>query len=537
MGQVKPPPCLCATDRAGTLGPVTLGSISRREFLGGGLAVAAAALLPVPPARAAVGDLDFASAIDAVHAIRTGQISSVELTTRMLTRIGQYNPKLNAIVTLTPDAALARARAADEARARGNWWGPFHGVPITIKDSYEVDGVRTTGGMPSLKDNVSPRDAVVVARLKGAGAVILGKTNVPVAAADWQSYNPIFGQSNNPWDLSRTPGGSTGGGAAALAAGLSYLEPGSDLGGSIRIPSHFCGLFGHKPTLDLVPQRGHIPPPPGIPAGPPSTLPVAGPLARSASDLRVAMEVLGGPDEAEAKAYRWALPAPRRARLRDYRIGYILNDPRCAVSPEVGEPLAAALEALRKAGVTLEEGWPSGVNVEEQYATYYFLLMALYTPPARDEQLDELRRLAANQDGSYRARWAAAVTAPVTAYRTMEGRRRAARAVWQAYFRTHDAFLMPTAFVPAFPHDHSPNQLERVLSTPEGPRPYLDLLFWISFASLTGLPATTAPVGLTRGGLPVGIQIVGPHLEDATPIDIAGRLSELIGGFRPPPGY
>jgi amidase len=516
---------------------VTAPGLSRRELLGGGLALAAAALVPARAARAAAGDLDFASALDAAHAIRTGQVSSVELTTRMLARIGLYNPKLNAIVTLTPDAALARARAADEARARGDWWGPLHGVPVTIKDTYEVEGVRTTAGIPSLKDNISPRNAVVVARLKGAGALILGKTNVPAAAADWQSYNTIFGQSNNPWDVTRTPGGSTGGGAAALAAGLTYLEPGSDLGGSIRIPSHFCGVFGHKPTLDLVPMRGHIPPPPGIPAGPPSTLPVAGPLARSASDLRMAMEVLGGPDETEARAYRWALPAARRVRLRDYRIGYVLDHPRCAVSPEVGEPLAATVEALRKAGATLEEGWPPGVNVEEQYDTYFFLLMALYTPPARDEQLDELRRLAANQDGSYRAKWAAAVTAPVTAYRAMDARRRAARAIWQAYFRTHDAFLMPTAFVPAFAHDQRPNQFERVLATPAGPRPYFDLLFWISFASLTGLPATTAPVGLTRGGLPVGIQILGPYLEDATPIDVAGRLTEAVGGFRPPPGY
>ena len=516
---------------------MTAHGLSRRELLGGGLTLAAAALLPARSARAAAADLDFASAVDAARAIRNGQISSFELTTRMLARIGQHNARLNAIVTLTPDAALARARAADEARARGEWWGPFHGVPVTIKDTYEVDGVRTTAGMPSLKDNVAPRDAVVVARLKRAGVVILGKTNVPVAAADWQSYNPIFGQSNNPWDLARTPGGSTGGGAAALAAGLTFLEPGSDLGGSIRVPAHFCGVFGHKPTLDLVPMRGHIPPPPGIPAGPPATLPVAGPLARSASDLRVAIEVLGGPDEAEARAYGWVLPAARRARLRDYRIGYVLDHPRCAVSPEVGAPLSAAVEALRKAGATLEEGWPSGVNVEEQYDTYLFFLMALYTPPAPVEQLDELRRLAAAPDGSYRAKRAAALTATVREFRVMDGRRRAARAIWQAYFRTHDVFLMPTAFVPAFPHDHSPNQLERVLATPAGPRPYLDMLFWISFASLAGLPATTAPVGLTRGGLPVGIQIVGPYLEDATPIDVAGRLSEVAGGFRPPPGY
>src|SRR6266851_6521467 len=214
----------------------------------------------------AASELDFASALAAARAIRRGDVSSVELTTHLLGRIQQFNPKINAIVTLTAEAALERAGAADEARARGEWWGPFHGVPCTIKDTFEVIGVRTTAGVATLKDHVSTRDAVVVARLKRAGVVILGKTNVPAAAADWQSYNDIFGQSNNPWDFARTPGGSTGGGAAALAAGLSYLEPGSDLGGSIRIPAHFCGIYGHKPSLDVVPMRGHIPPPPGISA-------------------------------------------------------------------------------------------------------------------------------------------------------------------------------------------------------------------------------------------------------------------------------
>jgi amidase len=516
---------------------VSSTALTRRAFLAGGVALAGASLRPPRAARAGAEELDFASAVDAALAIRSGKVSSVELTNRMLARIAQHNPRLNAIVTLTADTALARARAADDARARGDWWGPFHGVPISIKDTYEVDGVRTTAGLTSLRDHVSPRDAAVVTRLKRAGGVILGKTNVPPGAADWQSSNPIFGQTNNPWDLARTPGGSTGGGAAALAAGLTYLEPGSDLAGSIRIPSHFCGLYGHKPSLDVVPQRGHIPPPPGVTAGPPSFLPVGGPLARSASDLRAAMEVLGGPDDAEARAYRWALPPARATRLRDYRIGYVLDDPLCPVTPEVREPLAAAVEALRKAGATLQEGWPGGVDVAQQYDTYFFFLIALYTPAARDEQLDELRRLAAARDGSLRARWAAALTADIRQYRMMDGRRRAARGIWQTYFRTHDAFLMPTAFVPAFPHDHSPNQLERVLTTPAGPRPYLDLTFWISFASLAGLPATTAPVGLTRGGLPVGIQIVGPYLEDATPIDVAGRVAEVVGGFRPPPGF
>ena len=249
------------------------------------------------------------------------------------------------------------------------------------------------------------------------------------------------------------------------------------------------------------------------------------------------MEVLGGPDDEDARAYRWSLPTARGTRLREYRIGYVLDHPRCPVSPEVGGALTATVEALRKAGAALDEGWPGRVNVEEQYDTYLFFLMAMFTPAPRDDQFEELRRIAENPDGSYRAKRAAALTAPIKQLRAMDGRRRAARAIWQAYFRTHDVFLMPTTFVPAFPHDHTPNLFDRVLATPAGPRPYLDLLFWISFATLTGLPATTAPVGLTRGGLPVGIQIVGPYLEDATPIDVAGRLTDVIGGFRPPPGF
>lgn len=511
-------------------------TLTRRGFLSGGLALAGAALAPARPARAAAADLDFASALDAARAIRGGQISSVELTTRMLDRIQQHNGKLNAVVALAPDA-VERARAADDARARREWWGPFHGVPCTIKDTFEVAGVTTTAGSPALRGHVPARDAAVAARLRASGMIILGKTNVPLFAADWQSYNAVYGQTNNPWDAARTPGGSTGGGAAALAAGLTYLEPGSDLAGSIRIPAHFCGVYGHKPSLDVVPMRGHIPPPPGISAGPPSTLPVAGPLARSAADLRAALEVLGGPDGDEARAWRWALPPARGSRLADYRIGYVLDDPRGPVAPEVGDALAAAIGALRRAGAQLTEGWPAGVNVEEQFDAYYTLLTARFTGPVREDQLGGLRQLAADPDGSYLSRYARAVTASDAYLQRVEVRRRAARGVWQAYFRTHDAFLLPTALVAAFPHDHAGTPLMRVLATPRGERPYPDLCFWTSFASLAGLPATTAPVGLTPGGLPVGIQIVGPYLEDATPIDLAGRLADVIGGFRPPPGF
>lgn len=527
--------------------PLPTQYCTRRSFLAGGLAFLGSTLLSfswgqdVPPAITAPKlnqpNLDFTSALEAARAIRRGEASSVELTTRVLERIKQYNPQINAIVTLTEPEAFARARAADEALKRGEWWGPFHGVPCTVKDTFETAGVRTTAGAPSLAKHIPARDAVVVARLRAAGAVILGKTNMPLMAGDWQSYNDVFGTTNNPWDVARTPGGSSGGCAAALAAGLTYLSIGGDIAGSIRVPASFCGVYGHKPTLNVVPGRGHIPPPPGSPRDPFPSLPVVGPLARSANDLKVALEVLGGPDTAEAVAYRWSLPPARGSRLFDYRVGFVLDDPACPVSPEVGEVLAAAVEALRKAGAQVEEGWPQGVVPAEQYDTYLYLLNSVFAFALREDQIEEVRKRAANQNGTYEAKRALAWAAPHKHFLAAESRRIAARVVWQEYFRTHDAFLLPTAFVPAFPHDHMADTDKRTLTTPKGPRPYRDMLFWISFATLTGLPATTAPVGLTHDGLPVGLQLIGPYLEDATPIDLAGKLADVIGGFRPPKGY
>lgn len=515
--------------------------VSRRSFLqtaiGMPVVVPYLSQLREVVSSPAAFDPAFGTATEAARAVRSGAISSRELTERILKRIEQYNPSLNAIVTLLRDEALARARAADEALARGQWWGPLHGVPITVKDAFEIAGVRTTAGNPSLRDHIPREDSVAVARLRAKGGVILGHTNVPLMLGDWQSYNEIFGTSNNPWNLERTPGGSTGGGAAALAAGLSYLEVGSDIGGSIRVPAHFCGVYGHKPTLNLIPQRGHIPPPPGGPPSPPPDLPVAGPLARSAADLKVALEILGGPDPEEAIAYSWSLLPARGARLADYRIGFVSDSPLCPVSSDMKEVLVAAMEALRKAGAHLEEGWPAGVDPAKQYDTYRFLLDSFFAFSLRDDQIEARRERATRQDGSYEAIEALAWTAPHKHFLAANNERMAARAVWQEYFRTHDAFLLPTTFVPAFRHDHSEPLEKRILTTPEGPRRYLDLLFWISFATLAGLPATTAPIGRTREGLPVGIQIMGPYLEDATPIHIAGQMADVVGGFTPPPGF
>ena len=274
--------------------------------------------------------LAFASATEVAKAILDRRITSVDLTTYILERIEGLNPSINAIVTLTKNEALTAAGEADKALSRGEIMGPLHGVPITIKDCLEVAGVRTTAGNPSLSDHVPETDADIVSRLKGAGAIILGKTNVPIMAGDWQSYNRIFGTTNNPWDHKRTPGGSTGGGAAAVAAGLSYLSLGSDIGGSIRIPSNFCGLYGHKPTINVLPLKGHIPRSSYKPL-----LPVAGPLARNAKDLKLVLEVMGGPDEEEAKAYSWRLPSARYENLSDYNLGFVVDHASCPLSSEV----------------------------------------------------------------------------------------------------------------------------------------------------------------------------------------------------------
>lgn len=294
--------------------------------------------------------LGFLSALQAAEAVRTKKISSVELTRHVFERIERYNPALNAFTYQLKEEALVQARKADEAVARKEQLlGVFHGVPVHVKESFAVAGQLCTWGMPAFKDSRAPQNAAVVDRLLSAGAILIGATNVPVNLSDWQSHNPIYGTTNNPWDLKRTPGGSSGGTAAAVAAGLGYLSMGSDIGGSIRVPSHFCGIYGHKPTLDLVSLRGHqpggIPTPPGFS----TLLAVAGPMARSANDLLAALKVLGGPEGWDAKAWKWDLPPARGQRLSEFRVGYVLDDPMAPPAPDVRVVLEKALENLGRA--------------------------------------------------------------------------------------------------------------------------------------------------------------------------------------------
>jgi amidase len=478
-------------------------------------------------------DPNFGGALEAAAAIQARKISSFELTEHTFRRVDAFQPRINAYVYQLREQALSAAREADRALARGESHGAFHGVPVNVKESFGVQGQPCTWGIPAFKDSRPPVDSVAVRRLLESGGILLGATNVPIYLMDGQSYNEIYGVTNNPWDLKRTSGGSSGGSAAALAAGMAFLSVGSDIGGSIRTPASFCGIYGHKPTLDIVSQVGHLP---GGMLGSPgfSTLmAVAGPMARTAEDLEAALRVLAGPEPPADKAWKWTLPDARKQSLREFRVGYILEDPDIPVSAETKTVLESAVRACEKAGATLLPGWPADFSFPELLEAYHFHLGAFDFSVMPRERQEALRpRLEARSDP-----FAIGALSSFASWQNRNMKRLGYRARWERYFKEVDVFLLPTAFTTAFPHTTTPVDT-RMLPTPEGKSQHFwDLLAYITPATLTGCPATTAPAGLSKSGLPVGLQIIGPYLEDATPIRFAALLAREIGGFRAPKDY
>ena len=516
-------------------------NVNRRSFIKRASSLAAISIIDkVTPLQSSpfknelrINDIHYASATHVAQLIREKKISSEELTNLILVRIEKVEPKINTINVLLRDEAIEAARTADNSLAKGNLLGPLHGVPITIKDTFRIKNVLTTVGNPDLSDYVPEYDAVSVARLRNAGAIILGNTNVPYMLDDHQSFNDIYGRTNNPWDLGHSPGGSTGGGAAALAAGISYLSLGSDTAGSIRVPAHFCGVYGHKPTLELVPKQGQIPPMPGALPYSSNGLSVAGPLARSTEDLKLLLEVCGGPVHPQSIAYSWKLPPARKTRLKDYKIKLVLNNENYTVSTESTSVLNAAISEFRKAGAQLEDGWPADVDPMELFYLYMYLIYASASKGANEDLIRTYRKNLGKEDIPLRKLKAQAFTDPHKYFVEKDKTRLKVREIWQTFFKEHDAFIIPTAIVPAYPHSDIPWD-KRVLKTADGDREYDDMFFWISFATLAGLPSTVIPVGNTSTGLPVGIQIIGPFLEDATPIHLGGLLSEVLGGIQHP---
>jgi amidase len=450
----------------------------------------------------------FRSATEAATSIRRGEASSAELVQAQLNRVRTVNPALNALVEVHADEAVDAAGKADQAVRHGEATPVLHGVPISVKEAFQLSGFRSTWGNPGWAENRSDRDATVVSRLTGAGAIIAGTSNVAAMLADFgQTDNPVYGRTVNPWDPGRSPGGSTGGGAAAVAAGLSFLDYGSDLAGSVRIPAAFCGVYGLKPTVGIVPGTGFQPPGPPAPPSERTYQVAFGPLARSAADIRAALGCTAGPEPPQFPALRWSLPAPRHRRLPDFRVRYVLDHPAAPASSEVGDALSDALDHLARAGVTLTEGWPDGVEPVTDVAAFAAHLSL------------------------YFAQFGEPIDLTLSGAIEQEQRRMSSRRAWQNCLTSNaDVFLCPTVSTVAVPHDDRPFD-ERVVETSRGGLPYRNLPFWIAPASLTGLPALTAPI---TGGLPVGLQVIGPLFEDDTVITFAELAADVIGGYSPP---
>jgi amidase len=448
-------------------------------------------------------ELAFLPAVELVDLLRREEVSSRDLLAMYLERVERINPTVNAIVTLDAERALERAGRADDARAHGEDWGPLHGLPVTVKDVFETAGLRTTAGATELTDHVPGGDAALVARLRRAGAVIFAKTNTPAMASGGQTFNDLFGTTNNPWDLTRTPGGSSGGCGAALAAGLTPLSFGSDIAGSIRIPANFCGVYGHKPTFGLIPPRGHIPGPPGQLIE--RDINVVGPLARDARDLDLALSVLAGPLSQEALGWRASMAPPRGRALSELRVAAWLDDPACPVDASVLSRLEALVGALRSAGATVDELARPDLEFGPTFEVYLKLLR-LEEPLSHQEWLE------------------------------LDQRRQACREAWAALFADYDVLVCPVCSTPPFRHDHRPQDERRYVINGEE-RPMSDYVKWPGLIGMAYLPSTATPLGPSADGLPVGVQVVGPHLADRTTIDVAHRLGEVIGGFERPPGY
>lgn len=473
-----------------------------------------------------------ASASELVAAMRGKQVSSRELVDQYVERITASD--LNAVVCLDAERAMALALAADERLVHGAPAGPLDGLPITIKDTIETEGLTTTAGDPGLADHVPDHDAVAVRRLKAAGAIVFGKTNAPLYGGDGQSYNEVYGTTLNPWDTTRTPGGSSGGSAAAVAAGQTGLELGSDIGGSVRIPAHYCGIFAHKPSQGLIPTRGHIPPSPG--ALSPVDMAVVGPMGRSAEDLDMAVGVLAGPDDVMSTAWGSELPPPRRGALKEYRVAVWMSDDACAIDAQVAEVLARSVDALAGAGAKLTEVQPD-IELAEAHRTYQKLLYSVTAAGFSDSLFDRLVETAEELDEAAddrKARYFRYGTERHRDWLAANEQRASYQAMLRSFFGRYDVLLCPTSPTTAIPHDHS-NINDRTILVNGEVRDYWDQIIWTGLASMSYLPATVMPVGVASDGLPVGLQVVGPFLEDRTPLDFAQRATRELGGFQPPP--
>ena len=481
-----------------------------------------------------MSELAFESATSLAKKIKSKEISSVELLEYFFGRVDQHNEKLNAVIWQIREEAMADAKKADAAISAGSELALLHGVPMTIKESYDVVGTPTTWGEPNLKDNIASEDALSVKRMKEAGVVLFGKTNVPLMLSDFQSYNDVYGTSNNPYDVSRGPGGSSGGSAATLAAGMTGIESGSDIGGSIRNPAHFCGVFGHKPTWNLLPPRGHAMP--GILS--PSDLSVIGPLGRGAEDVEIATRAMAGPNEIEARGMTLSLPEFEK-KLGDLRVAVWREDDMSPVDEEVSRRVDLVAKALEDEGATVNFDARPDFTSQHSHFTYQALLsatMACRVPMEQYERNIERAARYDNEDNSLEAIVARSQVARFRHWVVANEERTHIRWSWHRFFEDYDIVLMPIMATSAFKHDHRPFG-ERTITVNGVERPYFEQVFWAGIPTNAYLPSTIVPTGLDDQGLPIGIQVVGPEYGDLTTLGVSRGLEKAGFTFTPPAGF
>ncbi len=485
-------------------------------------------------------DLDRATLVEAAAALAAGDIGSVELLNAQLDRVDIFNPSVNAVVAFDIERAMDAARSADERQGSGVELPPLHGVPLTVKDTYETAGCVTTAGAPAYADHVPESDADVIAGLRADGAVIYGKTNVPLFAGDHQTYNDVYGLTRNPWDPDRTAGGSSGGAAVSVACGFSLGEVGSDIGGSIRVPAHFNGLFGLKPSWGVISDRGHIPGPPGTLG--PTDLAVMGPLARSAEDLVLLLDAsmrfgamkVGGVGSVPGAE----LPESGPIELGGLRIGLWLDDSVSPVDSVTQTGIERFASTLASAGATIDEAARPALGSSELHDIYCRLLSGVNGAGWPKKVREKFAAAAKTIDGpldagdpaTFSQRLGRDGVADHASWLSASERRAKAQAAWAEMFERVDVVLMPVSQTQAFEHDTEVTYSERMVAVDRGPdhethRPYHELLFWSGLATMPELPSVAMPLGAVNG-LPLGVQMVGPRWADRRLLGLAAAMAE-----------
>lgn len=483
-------------------------------------------------------DLLYRSAFKIAEDIKEKRVTAREVLEFFLERVARHNSALNCVIALDEERARARADKADAALARGEDWGPLHGVPLTIKDALSTKGLVTVGGIPDCRDNVPTENALAVQSYIDAGAIIFGKTNVPFMSSDLQTFNEVYGTTNNPWNTDRTCGGSSGGAAAALAAGLTPLELGSDIGGSIRTPCHFNGVYGHKPSFGIVPNRGHLPPGEGVLSE--GDLSVVGPLGTCIDDLQGALDIVAAPLPEDAPGWKLALPPASFSSASELRVAVWSDDTFCPVDKDIVKAIDAAGGALAELGAQVDYEARPDFDPMGNQINYALLLMSDMgggMPQAVYEAAREMVAAAEPGDMSQPLLQMRGIALSHRDWQHQNEKRLHIRAAWSRFFEDFDVLLCPCALVPAFPHDHNPDMQARVLEVNGEQRPYMDILSWAGLTLNAYLPVTAVPVGQSRDGLPIGMQIVAPYLGDRTSLAVGGLLEEHHRGFVAPPGF